>query len=378
MEMGLISSEFDQCIKCGLCLANCPVNHELFLEKYTPRGKVQLAKRYGRGEAAITDHYRDIFARCLLCGACSVTCPSGVDLTTVFIHMRKEITEKKGIFLSMKPAVDSLMVHHNISSEDNQERGDWREDMNDLPHHRYRKAKAKVVYFVGCVASFFPMAQIIPQNMVRILSAANVDFTILAGEEWCCGFPLVGAGVDEGMDKFVRHNVEKVRSLEAESILFSCPSCFRMWREHYPNDFDLFHSTQFIEQLIDENTLSFNELPGSVTYHDPCDLGRNGGEYDAPRKILNAIPGLDLIEMENVRAKSICCGGGGNLEMTDPALSGKVAHRKINEIQETGAETVVTACQQCVRSIKGRVRREKLDLEVLDITTVVARALSHV
>jgi heterodisulfide reductase subunit D len=180
------------------------------------------------------------------------------------------------------------------------------------------------------------------------------------------------------MDKFVRHNVERIRSLEAESILFSCPSCFRMWREHYPNDFDLFHSTQFIEQLIDENTLSFNELPGSVTYHDPCDLGRNGGEYDAPRKILNAIPGLDLIEMENVRAKSICCGGGGNLEMTDPALSGKVAHRKINEIQETGAETVVTACQQCVRSIKGRVRREKLDLEVLDITTVVARALSHV
>ncbi len=378
MRMDLISPEFDQCIKCGLCLANCPINHELFLEKYTPRGKIQLARAYGRGDAAITDHYRDIFARCLLCGACSVTCPSGVDLTMVFNHMRKEITEKRGGFPSMKPAVDSLMVHHNISSEDNEERGDWREDMDNLPRHQYRKPKAKVAYFVGCVASFFPMAQIIPQNMVRILSAANVDFTILAGDEWCCGFPLMGAGTEKNMDKFVQHNVEKVRSLEAESVLFSCPSCHRMWREHYPNDFKLFHATQFIEQLIDENTLSFNEIPGSVTYHDPCDLGRNGGEYDAPRRILNAIPGLDLVEMENVRAGSICCGGGGNLEMTDPVLSGKVAHRKIHEIRKTGAETVVTACQQCVRSIKGRVRREKLDLEVIDITTVVARGLSHV
>ena len=377
MEMGLISSEFDQCIKCGLCLANCPVNHELFLEKYTPRGKIQLARRYGRGDVAISDHYRDIFNQCLLCGACTMTCPSGVDLTRVFTHMRKEITEKKGLSPSMKPAVDSLMIHGNISREDNEERGDWREDIKNLPHHQYQKPKAKVVYFVGCVASFFPMVQTIPQNMVRILSAAHVDFTILAGEEWCCGFPLIGAGADESMGKFIQHNLEKIRSLGAESVVFSCPSCYRTWKEHYPNDFKLFHSTQFIEQLIRDNALSFNELPWTVTYHDPCDLGRNGGEYDAPRKILNAIPGLDLVEMENIRAKSICCGGGGNLEMTDPALSGKVAHRKIHEIQRTGAETVVTACQQCVRTIKGRVRREKLGIEVMDISTVVAEALSH-
>ena len=238
MEMGLISSEFDQCIKCGLCLANCPVNHELFLEKYTPRGKIQLARRFALGEAVITDHYRDIFARCLLCGACSVTCPSGVNLTTVFTHMRKEITEKKGVSSSMKPAVDSLMMHHNISREENDERGDWLEDMSDLPDYTgYRKDRAKLVYFVGCVASFFPMVQTIPQNMIRILSAAHVDFAILGGEEWCCGFPLMGAGVEEGLDQLVAHNVEKVRALGAESIVFSCPSCFRMWREHYPNDF---------------------------------------------------------------------------------------------------------------------------------------------
>jgi len=375
MEMDLISPEFDQCIKCGLCLTNCPVNHELFLEKYTPRGKIQLARRYGRGEAAISDRYRDIFARCLLCGACSTTCPSGVNLTTVFTHMRKEITEQRGLSPSMKPAVDSLMSHHNISREDNEERGDWREDIKEIPDHQYHKAKAKLVYFVGCVASFFPMAQIIPQNMVQIMTAADIDFTIMAGEEWCCGFPLIGAGQGGEMEKFVKHNVEKVHALEAETIVFSCPSCYRMWREYYPSDFKLFHSTQLIEQLMDENALSFNEVSRSVTYHDPCDLGRNGGEYEAPRKILDAIPGLKLIEMENTRAKSTCCGGGGNLEMTDPTLSDKLARRRVVEIRKTGVDAVVTACQQCVRTLKGHARREKLNLEVMDISTVVARAL---
>lgn len=378
MEMGLIASEFDQCIKCGLCLANCPVNHALFLEKYTPRGKIQLARRYARDEAAITDHYRDIFYKCLLCGACNVTCPSGVDLTEVFTHMRREIFEKRGITPAMKPALDSLMTRHNISREDNEERGDWREDIVDLPDHGYRKQKAGLVYFVGCVASFFPMAQTIPQNMVQILSAAHVDFTVLGGDEWCCGFPLIGAGAKDKIDEFVAHNVEKVQSLGAENVAFSCPSCYRMWREHYPDDFNLLHTTQLIEQLIDKEALSFNELPWSVTYHDPCDLGRNGGEYDAPRKILGAIPGLTLIEMEDNRAGSVCCGGGGNLEMTDPALSGSLSKRRIEDIRKTGAEKVVTACQQCVRTLKSQTRREKLDLEVMDITTVVARALSNV
>ncbi len=112
-----------------------------------------------------------------------------------------------------------------------------------------------------------------------------------------------------------------------------------------------------------------------ATYHDPCDLGRHGGVYDAPRKILQAIPGIVLKEMENNRARSTCCGGGGNLEMTDPALSRRITKKKIEETQATGADTLVTACQQCVRTIKGAVRREKINLNVFDITETVARAL---
>lgn len=372
-----IADEFDQCIKCGLCLATCPVGKELFLEKYTPRGKIQLAKRYAAGDLDISEHYRDIFAKCLLCGACSVTCPSGVELKEVLVGMREEIVRKGDIHPNVEPAIESLVVNHNISGEKNSERGDWRDDINELPEHMYEKEQAEVVYFVGCVSSFFPMVQAIPQNMVRILEAADVDFTILAGGEWCCGFPLIGAGTPDRMGELIKHNIEQVKGLGASKMVFSCPSCYRTWKEYYKTDLEFFHSTQFIQRLIKDGSVSLGELHETVTYHDPCDLGRNGGVFDAPREVIGSISGLTLVELENNRAQSICCGGGGNLEMADSGLSGSIARNKLAEIQRTGAKTLVTSCQQCIRTIKGKVRREKVDLNVLDITDVVVRAMSH-
>lgn len=372
-----IAEEFDQCIKCGLCQATCPVFKELLLEKFTPRGKIQLARYYSQGDLNLSDHYRDIFAKCLLCGACVVTCPSGLDPKKVFVGMREEIAREKGLHPKMEEVVRSLLAHHNISNEENAERGGWRDFLEELPDHGYQKDKAEVAYFVGCVASFFPMAQQIPQNLVRILESADVDFTILGGEEWCCGFPLIGAGVPEKVREMAEHNLEKLRELGAKTVVFSCPSCYRTWQEHYETDVDLFHSTQLIEKLIEDGALRLGEVQATVTYHDPCDLGRNGGVYDAPRKLLKSIPGLTLVELENNRAQSVCCGGGGNLEMVDSGLTGSIARKKIEEIKRTGAETVVTSCQQCIRTIKGWARRQKADLNVCEITELVLRAISN-
>ncbi|MBW1798801.1 MAG: (Fe-S)-binding protein [Deltaproteobacteria bacterium] len=366
--MNDIAHEFSQCNKCGLCLATCPVCKELLLEKYSPRGKIQLARFYGQGELDLSDQYREIFARCLLCGSCSISCPSGVDLNKVFVSMREEIAGKRGLHPMVGPVVESLLENHNISNEDNSERGDWRDDLKDLPDHMYEKDRADIVYFVGCVASFFPMVQTIPQNLVQILESANVDFSILAGQEWCCGFPLIGAGAPERLREMMGHNLDKVKELGANAVVFSCPSCYRTWKEYSDTELELFHDTQFIKRMVEDGTIRLGELNITVTYHDPCDLGRNGGVFDAPREILKSIPGLTLVELENNRAQSVCCGGGGNLEMADAGLSGTVAQKKIEEIQRTGAKTVVTSCQQCVRTIKGRVRRQKVDLDVLDIT----------
>ncbi len=375
MTLITIAEEFDQCIKCGLCLATCPVYKELLLEKYTPRGKIQLARYYSQGDLDLSDHYRDIFAKCLLCGACSVTCPSGVDLKKVFLSVRDQVAHKRGLHPMMERVVQSLVTNHNISDEDNEERGEWRELLKNVPDHLYEKDRAEVVYFVGCVASFFPMVQTIPQNLVQILESADVDFTILAGEEWCCGFPLIGAGVRENIQKLIEHNLERVKAMGSKRVVFSCPSCYQTWREHYKADLELLHSTQYINRLIEDGALTLKDVNTTVTYHDPCDLGRNAGVYDEPRQILKSIPGLTLVELEKNRAQSVCCGGGGNLEIADSTLSGTMAQRKIEEIQQTGAKTVVTSCQQCVRTIKSRVRRQKADLNVLDITELVVQAM---
>jgi heterodisulfide reductase subunit D len=112
-----------------------------------------------------------------------------------------------------------------------------------------------------------------------------------------------------------------------------------------------------------------------VAYHDSCDLGRHGGVYDTPRKVLQSIPGVTLVELEHNRAGSLCCGGGGNLETASPDLAGKLAKAKIEEIQQSGADVVVTACQQCVRTIASSARRQRLDLKVMDISELVCKAL---
>jgi heterodisulfide reductase subunit D len=208
------------------------------------------------------------------------------------------------------------------------------------------------------------------------LDRAGVDFTILGEKEWCCGFPLIGAGMGEKAKELMDHNLRKIGEVGAKAVVFACPSCHHTWKERYNTDVALFHATEFLEKLVDEGRVRFKEFKKTVTYHDPCDLGRSSEIYEAPRNILRSIPGLQLVELDHSREDCTCCGGGGNLEMVDPKLATAIAQSKIEEIQRTGAELVVTSCQQCVRTMATYARRNKVPLEVIDITTLVQRALT--
>jgi heterodisulfide reductase subunit D len=143
--------------------------------------------------------------------------------------------------------------------------------------------------------------------------------------------------------------------------------------EQCQNDIEIFHSTQFIKKLINEGKISFKGKTTKVTYHDPCDLGRSSGVYEAPREILRAIPGVELVEMEGNREQCKCCGGGGDLEMVNPDLSAALAQAKIEEIKATGADIVITACQQCVRTIFSNARKKKIPINVMDIIEFVLK-----
>jgi heterodisulfide reductase subunit D len=315
--------------------------------------------------------------RCTLCGRCQQACPSGIMLRDLWLSLRQDLVHSAAYPKKVDMIRENVADSHNVFDEDNEERGDWVEDLRDPPDHGYVKDQAEVVYFTGCVAAYFPMAQQIPRALSAVFDAAEVDFTLLAEDEWCCGFPLLGAGLKDHLKDLVTHNMESVRNRGACQVVFACPSCFQMWREHYPHEFEIYHVSQYLQQLVADGKLALNALDLTVTYHDPCDLGRGSREYDAPRRVIQAIPGVELVEMPHNRENCLCCGGGGNLEMIDSQLSGEIAKAKINEVRASGANAVVTACQQCVRTMNTYMRRNKLSIEVMDIVQLVKKALGN-
>jgi len=377
--------EIDACTRCGECLNYCPVYAHRGEEDIDPRGKIQAFKAFIRSQYGLwarifgpkkldeekLKKFSEMVYRCTLCGECSVSCPVSIDAKNLWLALRETLVEMGHYPRAAERLKDNLLEAHNISGDENEERTDWLDFLDEVPDHRYQKEKAEVAYFVGCVASYFPLVQKIPQALIEILDKAGVDFTLLGGEEWCCGFPLIGAGMKKEAKALIQHNLEMMKKKGVKRAVFACPSCYHTWMEEYDTDIEIFHSTQFIKELIKEGNIRFRENTVRVTYHDPCDLGRASGVYEAPREILRSIPGVELIEMESNRERCKCCGGGGNLEMVDPELSAALAQEKIKEIQATGAETVITSCQQCVRTIMTTARRNKIPIKAMDITEFV-------
>ena len=381
--------QMDACTNCCLCADVCPavsatqdghLSGVYRLEKLRKvmRLRAGLFKKFfGRkkpSEEQLKQFSETVF-RCSFCGRCQEVCPSGILLRDLWLSLRQDLVHSDAYPQKVNMIKANVAESHNVFDEDNKERADWVEDMRDAPDNRYIKERADVVYFTGCVSAYFPMAQKIPMALAEVLDSAEVDFTLLGEDEWCCGFPLLGAGLREHIKDVIEHNMETVRGKGARKIVFACPSCYQMWREYYPHKFEIFHVTQFLNELISQRTLELNKLALTVTYHDPCDLGRGSGEFEAPREVIRAIPGVELVEMDQNRENCLCCGGGGNLEMIDAGLSGDIAGAKINEVLKTGVDTVITACQQCVRTMNTYVRRKKVSLEVMDIVQLIQKAL---
>src|SRR4030042_5793622 len=379
--------EIDACTRCGECLHFCPIYSQKGEEGINPRGKIQAMKKFIRGQYGLLaklfgprkldeedlKKFSEMVYHCTLCGECGLQCPVSIDLRSLWLALKEVLVDLGHYPKNIELMKNNVLSRYNISGEDNALRVEWLESMEGLPDHRYQNERAEVVYFIGCVAAYFPMAHKIPQSFVRILERTGVDFTLLGGAEWCCGFPLIGGGFRKEAQELIRHNIEGGKEKGDASVIFSCPSCYHTWHEDYHTDLQLFDSTQFILNLIREGKIQFEEKKIRVTYHDPCDLGRASGIYEAPRAILRPMPGVEFIELANHGERCKCCGGGGLLEMVDPELSAALAREKIKEIQATGAELVITSCQQCVRTILSTARRMKIPLKISYITEFVLK-----
>ncbi|PKM92523.1 MAG: (Fe-S)-binding protein [Euryarchaeota archaeon HGW-Euryarchaeota-1] len=370
----LLAEEPFVCARCGYCDAVCPTYATDKIESLSPRGKLQ-AIRMGILEKDIPEKYSKRIFQCVTCGACESVCHTDIPLVKLWMELRATMPKPD----SLKQMTQMLEQKHNIANLPNEDRLRWTKRMGNVLH---LKETADVLYFPGCVSSLFPASSAISQSFVQILDNAGIDFAILGADEWCCGFPQLVGGFPEDAKKQIEHNVDAINKKKVKILVTTCPACYRIFKEEYKElsdveiKFEVMHSTQFIDKLIAEGKIKFGELKTKVTYHDPCDLGRNSGIYEPPRKIIKSIPAVEFVELPHNRDECVCCGSGGALGFTNPEMSDTISKRKCDEITETGAKILVTACQTCRKQIKAATRENK-ELKVMDITEFVLKAMKN-
>jgi heterodisulfide reductase subunit D len=388
--------EMEACTRCGECIVACPTFTEAQNEEIHPLNKIArtkdlwkadylgfIARLFGARKPTAEQYeaYSKGVYRCTLCARCHVVCPVQIDTRPLWIAMREQLVDWKLYPELFDMLRERVTTQHNISGDDNANRLVWTQNMDHVPEGLDGKEGAETVYFVGCVGAMYPRVYSVPQSLAQILERAGESFTTMAGEEWCCGFPLQIAGMGQHAHALARHNVEAVRATGARRLVATCPSCYHTWAHEYshmlgePLGFEVLHSTELLAELIDKGKIQLHGFAQPVTYHDPCDLGRTSGIYDAPRQIIQAIPGIQFTEMADNREMSLCCGGGGDAEMADAELTAAVAKRRIEQAQATGASVVISACQQCDRTLAEAGRKNRIRVKAMDIAEVVWQAM---
>lgn len=367
------------CARCGYCQAVCPVFETLGWESTGPRGRMLIARAAAQGHV-LSPHQAQRVYQCTLCGHCREVCSTRIDTVSIWAELRKRLAEQG--HLSDRPLAalrDNLLAAGNITGDAAENRLLWQENLEPTQSFSSQLAGIEVVYFVGCVASLYPQVSAIPASLASLLRRADISFTTLGSGEKCCGFPLIAMGLPDEARRLAQENLNLVRALGARTLVMTCPTCYRTWKRVYPEllgeplGVEVLHATEELVRLVKERRLVFKPVEGRVTYHDPCDLGRNGGLYDPPRLLIEAAPSVELVEMADSRGDAQCCGGGGNLESVDPELAAAIADRRLVQALDTGASTLITACQQCRRTLAAAARRQRVRLKVVDVVEFLAK-----
>ena len=318
---------------------------------------------------------------CVLCGYCLWRCPSGVRTTDAIKAARASLVEKGSYPKSLDKLETELVKNHNLIGFPNTSRTDWVNLMggqSSVP----LKEQAKYVYFPGCNTAMTKIGMEVAATTASILNVAQLDWTILGNEEWCCGSPLTLSGKLSLVKDFAEHNVEAIRHKKAETLVTNCARCYRTFNQEYQRfigdlGFKVVHITQLLDELISNGRLKLNEkLPLKVAYHDPCELGRHMKIYDQPRRVLKAIEGIELKEFPRNRNTAACCGGGGVLRYTSPGSALKLGIKRVNEVSCFGVEAIVSACPICEINLSEAASQARLGIQIFDISEIVAKVLA--
>ena len=365
------------CLECGKCTSVCPVAR--YDPSFSPRQMIENAL-LGFGDELLFD--KELFS-CLTCYTCQQKCPSDIDFP-VFVRKARSMAQDDGqhgvcAHSGQLQSLQRLMTSPALK----QKRLEW------LSKEYRISENSDVLLWVGCAPYFVPIFEDIEFNALDITKASLKILNLLGIEpkllpdEKCCGHDALWTGDVETFKKLAEYNAAQIKEAGVKKIVFSCPEGYRTFKLDYPNYVDLScevqHISEFLAEKIGQNGVKLKEIKKKVTYQDPCRLGRHLGVYDAPRKLLESIPGIELVEMTHSGLESICCGTSAFTNCD--SYSNMLRAERLCEATETGAELLITACPKCqthfrcAMTDKGEEHRSTSKIEIMDLANLVASAI---
>lgn len=349
--MSLKLKGVNQCVRCGTCRTFCPVFEESGWESANTRGRIMVIKGLSAGLQADSD-VLDSLNTCTTCGICTENCPAGVNPPELIERARRELVSAGKVTREQSDLSKKIFESGNTF-------GDPRERLSWLQDRSLLKEKAEYVYFVGCMNSYRNM-----KTAARTFALLSRFGATLLLEEQCCGSPLLRTGFDAR--RFVDENSRQIEEIGASTVITGCAGCYTTLKKNYARQFQVVSVSEFLAEHISE--LDIKPLDLTVTYHDPCHLGRHNEIYEPPRQVIEAV--CRLKEMKTSRKAARCCGGGGGVRAGYRDLSLQMARRRLQDVPD-GVDYIVTSCPLCIRNLRDAGAGEK----VIDLVDLISKAV---
>lgn len=373
-------NELFKCTRCGVCREMihevigvykiCPPYEIYGFESHTARGHVNIARAILDGKLDYSKKLGERIYRCLTCGNCKEHCPEDVNNPLIVRALRIGLNNKGfGPPESLVSLNLNLKQNKNIFGYEHLKRINWSEGYN-IPK------KGETLYFAGCYASYrYPE---IARATIGILKKVGVNVAYLGEEEWCCGVSALFSGSMTIAEEIVEHNIETIQNAGAERVITSCAGCYHTLKSEYSSivgklPFNVIHLSELLAGMVDDEKIKFKELKKTVTWHDPCHLGRYEKIYEEPRKIINAIPSVNFVEMIRNKQHAWCCGGGTVTYVVFPQLSSSVATTRVKEASDINADIIVTGCPLCISVLTPTAK--KVGIDIYDLSVFIADLL---
>ncbi|HSF58063.1 MAG TPA: (Fe-S)-binding protein [Candidatus Binatia bacterium] len=376
------------CVLCGSCYGHGPANpmedvpgpktkcppYEFYrFQRFTPKSRWLMAQRVFHGLDPITPELKEVIYTCTNCLMCQELCGvrnDGFGPWDITVAMREELTEKHGPIEAHRPILEGLQRDDNPWSQPKKERGLW---AHGLGLKTIGNGGGKTLLFAGCSADR-DSGKAGATALAKLMQGAGEDFVILGNEEKCCGLYAYDLGFRREYDRLENDNLTRIKAAGIRKVVVACGSCRRIWQQYAEKTeprIAVIHGVEYVAHLIQTGRLKFSKtVQKKVTYHDSCHLGRGCGVYAAPRAILSAIPGIELVEMERNQRWAWCCGGGGGVPEAYPELAQWNAEDRIREATETSAELMLTSSALCQRSFAGCSHAALPTQDLLDFVCV--------